>query len=151
MPWILALFSLLSLSAFASEDLALSMVPRSKVIENYGRDFILKTKAGTKIDIEFSRKGKLESASGKNLNKGDELEPGDGLIALSSAAHILYQNGKLTEGYWTLENDPELGWIYEIGDSTIEAQSGKIIKENALVSISESTSVGTSLKDHHTP
>lgn len=109
-----------------SEETVLSMVPRSKVDLRQGRDFILKTMAGTKIRIELKRDGKLEDVSGENLNKGDELEPGDGLISLSTAAQAI---GQKAEGNWSLELDPKLGWIYEVNHQfLVDAKSGKVLK-----------------------
>lgn len=124
------MFIIFLISGFvhAAPETATSMVPRGKLVENYGRDFIIKTTAGTKIGIEFTLGGKLQEASGKNLNQGDELEPGEGLISLSSAAHKLTEKGLKPQGYWTLEEDKSLGWIYELEESIVEAKSGKILK-----------------------
>lgn len=115
--------------SFASVDIAKSMVPRGKVAEELGRDVIIKTTAGTKIDIEFTRDGKFEEAFGKNLNKGDELEPGEGLISLSSVAQIMKKAGHSPEGYWMLEKDPTMGWIYEVNGTIVSARSGEIIRK----------------------
>jgi hypothetical protein len=111
------------------EKIALSMVPRGKLVDTIGRDYIIKTPAGTKIEIEFKRSGKFDEAKGQNLNKGDELEPGEGLISLSSAAQILNATGKKPEGHWRLEEDPDLGWIYELKMTIIHAKTGKIIQQ----------------------
>lgn len=123
---------LLSSFAYSSihEDTAKSMVPHGKVVETLGRDYIVKTWAGTKIEIGFGRDGKLKLASGKNLNKGDELEPGDGLISLSSIAKNIQPQGLKTEGFWVLEHDQKMGWIYELNaEHIISAKTGKIIKK----------------------
>ncbi len=112
----------------ASEVIATSMVPRGLVVEINGRDFIVKTQAGTKVVIEFRRNGKFIEASGKNLNQGDEIEPGDGLISLSSAAQAISTVSKVHKGYWTLEEDNELGWIYEFEEAIVSAKNGKLIK-----------------------
>jgi hypothetical protein len=104
------------------------MVPRGKVIETYGRDFIVKTPAGTKINIEFNLNGKFQEASGKNLDKGDNLEPGDGLLSLSTAAQSLQKEGLSPNGFWNLEEDSKLGWIYEFESALVDATSGKIVK-----------------------
>lgn len=112
----------------ASVDHAVSMVPKGKLFDFINRDFDIRTKAGTTIEIEFGRDGKLKQASGKNLNKGDELEPGEGLISLSTIAQKLGTSGSKPEGYWLLEEDPELGWIYEIDNKLISAKSGKLLR-----------------------
>lgn len=132
MKWILTclLMSIMPVSHSATPELAVSMVPRGKVVEHFGRDFIVKTKAGTKIGIEFTRMGKFEEARGLNLNKGDELEPGEGLISLSSAAHKLVTLGFKPEGLWNLDEDKELGWIYEFQTVIVNAKTGEVIKRN---------------------
>lgn len=132
MKWIL-LGSLMSLfipmATPATPEVVITMVPRGKVVEHFGRDFIIKTQAGTKIGIEFNRAGKFEEARGLNLNKGDELEPGEGLISLSSAAQSLVSMGHKPEGYWSLDEDKELGWIYEFQTVLVSAKTGKILKK----------------------
>lgn len=122
------LAQILSTGAFAATDIALSMVPRGKLVETIGRDFVIKTPAGTKIGIEFTRDGKLEEAKGVNLNRGDELEPGDGLLSLSSVAQILNGTGIKPQGHWMLEQDKEMGWVYEFEGNIVSAKTGKILK-----------------------
>lgn len=122
------LAQLLSTGAYAATEVALSMVPRGKLVETIGRDFVIKTTAGTKIGIEFTRDGKLEEAKGVNLNKGDELEPGDGLLSLSSVAQILQGTGIKPQGFWMLEQDKDMGWVYEFEGNIVSAKTGKILK-----------------------
>lgn len=131
------LFSFSIIPAIASVDIAKSMVPRGKIIEELGRDFVVRTKGGTNVKIEFSLEGKFQEASGKNLNRGDELEPGDGLISLSSAAEVLQKTGIGPEGYWLLEKDLKMGWIYEVRGNVISATSGEILRKSPDFSISE--------------
>lgn len=119
----------LTFVANAAPDVAVSMVPKGRLVETIGRDFIIKTTAGTKIGIEFSRDGKFKEAKGVNLNKGDELEPGDGLLSLSSVAQILQKSGLKPQGYWMLENDKKMGWIYEFEEKTVNATNGQILKK----------------------
>jgi hypothetical protein len=126
---IIIIFSLIfSQLAFSLNDIAVSMVPRGKVIETFGRNFTVRTLSGSKITVEFYLDGKFKEASGKNLNQGDELEPGEGLICLSTAARKLNQSGTKPKGYWTLEEDKTMGWIYVLGDTIIDAKTGKILK-----------------------
>ncbi len=127
---VILLLTLSSLSALADPEAALSMVPRGKVIERYGRAYVMKTSAGTKINIEFSLEGRFQEAFGKNLNKGDELEPGEGLISLSSAALKLKEKGLAAEGFWVIEKDHKRGWIYEFKNAILDAKTGKIIQKN---------------------
>lgn len=128
MKWFILFLSLLPNFSFANATEAIAMVPKGKISETRGRDFIVKTPAGTKIQIEFKRNGKLEEANGINLNRGDDLEPGDGLLSLSSVAKILQEMGKKPEGIWNLDEDNDLGWVYEIGQNTIHAKTGKLIR-----------------------
>lgn len=127
--YLCSLTLLLSSGVFAATDVALSMVPRGKLVETIGRDFVIKTPAGTKIGIEFTRDGKLEEAKGVNLNKGDELEPGDGLLSLSSVAQILQGTGLKPQGYWLLEQDKDMGWVYEFEGKIVNAKTGKILEK----------------------
>lgn len=117
----------LSLSCFGETETAESMVPRGKVIEIFGRDYVVKTISGSKIVIEFKRDGFFQEATGKNLNQGDEFEPGDGLISLGSAAKRLQDIGEKVRGHWRLEEDKKLGWIYEFENAVLNAKSGHII------------------------
>jgi hypothetical protein len=127
------LVMLLSCPAFSlTPSTALSMVPRGRLIEQSGRDFLIKTPAGTKIGVEFLRNGKFQEAKGHNLNRGDELEPGDGLISLSSAAHALSVKGITPQGHWILELDEEHGWVYEFENTLVNAKTGQIINESSL-------------------
>lgn len=136
--------------AFASVEIARSMVPMGKIDETLGRDFIVKTRAGTRIGIEFTRQGRFEEASGKNLNKGDELEPGEGLISLGSAARIIDKAGQKPQGYWLLEKDQVMGWIYEINGIIVGAKTGEILRK-APVNISENVSEDIFQKHHQIP
>lgn len=144
------LIALFSIPAYSSVEIAKSMVPRGKIVETLGRDYIVKTKAGTKIEIEFTRSGSFEEASGKNLNKGDELEPGEGLISLGSAAQIIHKSGQRPEGFWLLEKDQMMGWIYEINGIIIGAKTGEILRKSP-VNISENASEDTFQTHHQSP
>lgn len=137
---------LLTLQGFCSTnhtELATAMVPRGKIFEIYGRDYIVKTPQGTKIEIEFSLDGNFKQASGKNLNLGDNLEPGFGLISLSTVAQKIQDPGIKPKGHWKLELDKELGWIYELNSLyVISAKDGKVLK--TFPSSAENISVGIS-------
>lgn len=127
---ILGFFLSGSVFSMVHEDTAKSMVPHGKLVEHLGRDYTIKTWAGTKVEIGFDREGNFKHASGRNLNKGDELEPGDGLISLSSIAKNIQPQGLKTEGFWSLEHDQKMGWIYELNaEHIVCAKTGKIIKK----------------------
>lgn len=112
---------------FADEGISLSMVPHGKLFETRGRTFILKSKGGSKIQIRYNLDGSFKDASGIDLNRGDELEPGDGLVSLSTIAKELGRLGSEPRGFWILEKDIKLGWIYDIQGTLVDAKTGKII------------------------
>lgn len=98
----------------ATEEIVKGMVPHGNISQKIGKDYFVKTKAGTKVTVEFDRAGNFDEASGLNLGKGDNFEPGNGLMALDSVAKSLVVKGLHPLGIWKLENDSKLGWIYEL-------------------------------------
>lgn len=134
-----SLISLKTMASLNTESEALTMVPKGKIISNQLREYTLKTTSGTKIKLEFELSGKFQEASGINLNKGDEFEPGHGLLSLSTVAKKLVKRGRKVKGDWNLEKDPLYGWIYEIavdndGETIfdlIEAKNGSFFNLNA--------------------
>lgn len=131
----LYLIILLSSLAFADEGISLSMVPHGKLFETRGRTYILKSKGGSKIQIRYNLDGSFKDASGIDLNRGDELEPGDGLVSLSSVAKELGKAGDEPRGFWILERDAKLGWIYDIQGTVVNAKTGKIMTEISAVDL----------------
>jgi hypothetical protein len=114
---ILALLLLSSFSLGATETpfkQCSAMVPQGKVIHQTSREFTVKTRAGTKIKIEFERNGNFQEASGLNLHAGDEFEPGQGLMSLGSIVKSLTEKGHKVRGEWNLERDSLHGWMYEL-------------------------------------
>lgn len=116
-----------SLNLYANPEIATQMVPKGRIYETEGRDIILRTMIGTKVRIEFKRNGGFQEAKGMNLNKGDEFEPGDGLISLGTAAKRLTKSGFKPEGHWRLSEDNQFGWVYEIDQHLINAKTGDIL------------------------
>jgi hypothetical protein len=100
----------------ATEELVKSMVPHGEISQKRGHDYSVKTRAGTKVTVEFDRTGIFDEASGLNLGKGDIFEPGNGLMALETVAKSLESKDKATKimGEWKLEKDSKLGWIYQL-------------------------------------
>lgn len=98
----------------ATEELVKSMVPHGEISRKIGKDYFVKTKAGTKVTVEFDHAGTFDEASGLNLGKGDIFEPGNGLVALDSVAKDLQRQGHHIFGEWRLEKDSKLGWIYQL-------------------------------------
>lgn len=122
----------------ATEELVKSMVPGGKVSTHIGSDFSVRTEAGTKVTVEFNRKGELDEASGLNLGSGDIFEPGHGLITLGSAAQLVEKLGHKVRGEWRLERDTEIGWFYELEgshaqetrDYIVDAKKAQLIQES---------------------
>ena len=120
----------------ATEEIVQGMVPHGEIFQKNGADYSVKTKAGTKVTIEFDRTGIMDEASGLNLGSGDTFEPGNGLMALDSVAKALTGKGHHLMGVWKLENDSKLGWIYELAglkdeeniNYVVNAQSSHLIK-----------------------
>lgn len=120
----------------ATEEIVKSMVPHGKVSQKIGQDYLVKTKAGTKVSIEFDRTGNMDEASGISLGTGDIFEPGNGLMALESIAKGLMSKGHEVRGNWRLEKDSTLGWVYELAGTrmdepayfVVNARNSKLIK-----------------------
>lgn len=113
-----------------------TMVPKGKVDSKGWREYKVKTEAGTKVEVEFDRKGELAEASGDHLNKGDMFEPGQGLISLSTAAQAVTKAGNILKDEWEFSNDSKYGWVYSFEgerkgnsmDYMVDAKSGAIVK-----------------------
>ena len=122
----------------ATEEIVKGMVPHGVVAQKTGDDYVVKTKSGTKVMIEFDRSGKLDEASGLNLDRGDIFEPGDGLMTLGSVAQMIKKMTPFTPSLWKLEKDSQIGWFYELTSVTedepvsflINAKTAKLIKPN---------------------
>jgi hypothetical protein len=123
----------------ATEELVKSMVPHGQISQKIGQDFFVKTKAGTKVTIEFDRTGILDEASGLNLGKGDIFEPGNGLLALESVAKALQHKGHHILGEWRLEKDSKQGWVYELAGLKEEETVNYIVnaKSSKLIGIED--------------
>ena len=111
------------------------LVPEGTIAQEKEREFKVRTKAGSIVEVEFERNGKFEEASGKSPDK-DVLVPGNGLITLASATDVLKKQGKVASGDWSLENSFIKGWVYEFEgfekgkevDYLIDAKSGKFLE-----------------------
>jgi len=111
---ILVISSCLCFADESIESTALSMIPRGKISRNKAPTFIIKTLAGTEVELAFKKDGKFKTAKGSNLGLGDDCEPGMGLISLSSAARGLNEFGHKVLGKWKLNKDSNHGWVYEL-------------------------------------
>jgi hypothetical protein len=134
----ICLFMIIPLFAIskATEEIVQSMVPHGKISQKIGQDYFVKTKAGTKVTVEFDRAGILDEASGLNLGKGDTFEPGGGLLALETVAKSLELKGHHILGVWRLENDSKFGWIYELSGLSEEEDISFVVnaKNSQLIS-----------------
>ena len=109
----------------ATEELVKSMVPHGQISQKIGQDFSVKTKAGTKVTIEFDRAG--------------IFEPGNGLLALESVAKALEHKGHHILGEWGLEKDSKQGWVYELAGLKEEETVNYIVnaKSSQLIGIED--------------
>ncbi len=113
-----------------------TMVPKGKIDHKGWREYKVKTEAGTKVEIEYDRKGELSEASGDHLNKGDNFEPGQGFISLSTAAQSVTKAGNILKDEWEFEKDSKYGWVYTFEgerqgnalDFMVDAKTGAIVK-----------------------
>lgn len=123
----------------ATEELVQSMVPRGQISRKIGKDYHVKTLAGTKITLEFDQSGNLDEASGLNLGKGDVFEPGLGLLAIDSVAKTLQLKGHTISGEWKLEKDAKLGWVYELTGLHSQESLGYLVdaKNSELLRLNE--------------
>jgi uncharacterized membrane protein YkoI len=130
--------ALISLPAFAATDFtkaALKLVPGGSVQAVKKDEVIVKTPAGTFVEIEFNRDGTLDEASGDMAQK-DVFVPGNGLLSLADAVAAMKKEGKEVSGEWNLDKDFMREWEYEFegmenGKSmeyTMNAKTGKLIK-----------------------
>lgn len=131
---LLVVFGMIATARAETVDIT-SIVPNGEVIQEKEREFKVRTKAGTVVEVEFERNGEFEEASGKAPDK-DVLNPGKGLITLSKAYDSLKATGKNATGDWTLEKSFIKGWVYEFEgfeagkevDYLINAENGKFLE-----------------------
>lgn len=111
------------------------IVPDGEIVQEKEREYKVRTKQGSIVEVEFERNGVFEEASGKSVEK-DVLVPGEGLISLSAAVESLKKAGKVSSGDWSLEKSFIKGWVYEFEgfeqgrevEYLINAENGKFLE-----------------------
>ena len=131
----------LSTSVMSATDLgkkALKFVPDGAV-QGVDRDEVMiKTKAGGLIEVELTKDGDLEEASG-NMVETDTFAPGNGLLPLNEAVASMKKQGKNVSGEWSLDKDFLRDWEYEFEGAengkqyeySMNAKTGKLVKSEA--------------------
>lgn len=113
----------------------LEYVPKGTVVEHKDDEVKMKTVNGGIVEVEFTRDGELDEASGDSVVH-DEFVPGQGLLPLKEAVQHLQKNGKTPSGDWSLENSFIKGWHYEFEgieagksmDYVLDAKTGKLLE-----------------------
>ena len=102
-------------SAFANElgNRALSFVPGGTIQTQKSDEVKIKTKQGTLVEIDFTRTGELEDASGDMAEK-DEFNPGKEMKSLSEVVSEVKKQGYLLKGDWSYDKDLLNSWHYEL-------------------------------------
>jgi uncharacterized membrane protein YkoI len=134
----LMLASFASLAAKDVEKKALELVPDGKIEATKKDEVVIKTKAGTLVEVELNRDGSLDEASGHNALK-DNFTPGAGLLTLDQAVKKLKEKGKDVSGEWSLDKDLLRDWEYEFEgiengkqyEYSLNARTGELVKSDA--------------------
>ncbi|MCO5114562.1 MAG: PepSY domain-containing protein [Bdellovibrionaceae bacterium] len=114
---------------------ALLYVPGGQVVVLERDEVKVQTTNGTIVEVEFTRKGVFEEASGKNASS-DNLTPPNALVPLATALQGLQAAGKQAAGEWSLESSLRYGWHYEFDgyengvemEYIVDATTGAFVK-----------------------
>lgn len=124
--------------AFAAGNLgqtALTYVPQGKILQEKYDEVKIQTAQGGIIEVEFTRSGQFDEASGKNAN-ADVFNAPNNLVPLAKAVQALKAAGKQPSGEWSLDSSFINGWVYEFEgyengqemEYYVSASSGKFLK-----------------------
>lgn len=119
------------------KNTALKFVPEGQVVSESVREFKIRTKNNTVVEIEFERDGSFEEASGKDVQK-DVLVTDLGIKSLEDALKSARAEGKSPIGEWSLDKSMLRGWYYEFEgfedgkkmEYVVDAKTGKIISSS---------------------
>lgn len=114
---------------------ALKLVPGGTVVEAKKDEVKIKTQAGSLVEIEFSRSGELDEASGDAMDS-DSFIPGKGHKSLSEVSSELKKQGYQVSGDWSYESGFMKDWHYEVDafkdnqnlELIVDAKTGKVTK-----------------------
>lgn len=114
---------------------ALSFVPGGKVLQEKYDEVKIQTAKGSIIEVEFTRSGKFDEASGNNAAE-DAFKAPNGLVSLETAVKGLKDAKKQPTAEWSLDSSIVKGWIYEFEgyengqemEYYVDAKTGKFLK-----------------------
>lgn len=137
MPYVMMMVLLFvnSIQVAWSQDDFTYVSPHSTILKQADTTIEIKTRNNTRIKLLLDTLGKLESAEGVNLNRGDIFTPGQGILPLSQVEERMKKLGIKIYGRWSLIKFQEYGWVYKLnvavkGDPIfhlVNAYSGQII------------------------
>lgn len=129
---------LVSLSATAlANDLgskALKLVPGGVIQTQKSDEVKVKTPNGTLVEIDFTKAGEFEDASG-DLAEKDIFTPGEGYKSLEEVVAEIKKQGYQLKGDWSYDKDLLTSWHYELEaiqdgkevELKIDAKTAKIL------------------------
>lgn len=114
---------------------AIQYVPGGTVVEVKKDEVKVKTPKGSIVEVEFSRSGELDEASG-DMIENDVFVPGNNQKALAEIANEIKAQGYQAKGDWSYDDSFMKGWHYEVDafkdgkeyEVLLDAKTGKITK-----------------------
>lgn len=114
-----------------------TVVPGGTVVKHEKNDYDLETPGKTIVEVELTKDGAVDEASGDASHNGDVFVPGDGRMSLTEAVEALKKAGKTATGEWSFEKKLTGGWVYELDGTEkdqrmeyeVSAKDGKILSE----------------------
>lgn len=114
-----------------------TVVPGGSVVKHEKNDYDIETPGKTIVEVELTKDGAIDEASGDASHNGDVFVPGDGRISLTEAVEALKKAGKTPTGDWSFEKKLTGGWVYEFDGTDkdqrmeyeVSAKDGKILSE----------------------
>lgn len=136
--FLVLILSIASLSAFAqvkAED-ALKYVPGGSVVQTKVDEVKIRTPKGSIVEIEFTRGGTFEEASG-DMIESDVFVPVGDYLPLEKVAAIVKELGYTLKGDWSYEKKFMRDWRYEVDalqnnleyEIIVDAKTGKVLEE----------------------
>lgn len=136
--FLVTVLSIVSLSAFAQvkPEEALKYVPGGTVVQAKKDEVKVRTAKGSVVEIEFTRSGEFEEASG-DMIESDVFVPGNEYFTLEKVAGLVKAQGYTLKGDWSYEKKFMRDSRYEVDalqnnleyEIIVDAKTGKILEE----------------------